>query len=36
MLKKTNPKVKVCSVAALFANAIRAIHEETSISALFN
>ncbi|MDP6702481.1 MAG: ribose-phosphate diphosphokinase, partial [Candidatus Latescibacteria bacterium] len=33
---KTNPKVKVCSVAALFANAIRAIHEETSISALFN
>ena len=34
--EKTNPKVKVCSVAALFANAIRAIHEETSISALFN
>ena len=32
----TNPKVKVCSVAALFAKAIRAIHEETSISALFN
>ena len=31
-----NPKVQVCSVASLFANAIRAIHEETSISALFN
>jgi len=33
---KGNPKVQVCSVASLFANAIRAIHEETSISALFN
>lgn len=33
---KDNPKVRVCSVASLFANAIRAIHEETSISALFN
>ena len=31
-----NHKVQVCSVASLFANAIRAIHEETSISALFN
>jgi ribose-phosphate pyrophosphokinase len=31
-----DPKVQVCSVASLFANAIRAIHEETSISALFN
>lgn len=28
--------VQVCSVASLFASAIRAIHEETSISALFN
>jgi len=33
---EVNPKVQVCSVASLFANAIRAIHEETSISALFN
>lgn len=33
---KRNPKIQVCSVASLFANAIRAIHEETSISALFN
>jgi ribose-phosphate pyrophosphokinase len=31
-----NGKVAVCSVAKLFARAIRAIHEETSISALFN
>lgn len=30
------PMVQVCSVASLFASAIRAIHEETSISALFN
>ena len=29
-------KVTVCSVADHFANAIKAIHEETSISALFN
>jgi ribose-phosphate pyrophosphokinase len=29
-------KIEVCSVASLFANAIRAIHDETSISALFN
>ena len=31
-----HPKLTVCSVADHFANAIRAIHEETSISALFN
>ena len=31
-----NAQVAVCSVADLFAQAIRAIHEETSISALFN
>ena len=30
------PMIRVCSVAPLFASAIRAIHEETSISALFN
>ncbi|MFL2540374.1 MAG: ribose-phosphate diphosphokinase [Candidatus Latescibacterota bacterium] len=30
------PQIQVCSVASLFANAIRAIHEETSISALFS
>ena len=30
------PMTQVCSVAPLFASAIRAIHEETSISALFN
>ena len=30
------PMIQVCSVAPLFASAIRAIHEETSISALFN
>ncbi len=29
-------KITVCSVAGLFADAIRAIHDETSISALFN
>ena len=34
-LERQNSKIKVCSVAPLFANAIRAIHEETSISALF-
>ena len=31
-----NAQIAVCSVADLFAQAIRAIHEETSISALFN
>ena len=31
-----NSHIQVCSVASLFARAIRAIHEETSISALFN
>lgn len=30
-----NPKIQICSVADLFARAIKAIHEETSISALF-
>jgi len=29
-------KIEVCSVATLFAAAIKAIYEETSISALFN
>jgi len=29
-------QIAVCSVANLFAQAIRAIHDETSISALFN
>ncbi len=29
-------KIAICSVAKLFAAAIRAIHDETSISALFN
>lgn len=29
-------KIAICSVATLFAAAIRAIHDETSISALFN
>jgi len=33
--EKQNPKIAVCSVAPLFANAIRAIHEETSISNFF-
>ncbi len=33
---KQQPKIKVCSVAPLFADAIRAIHDETSISALFH
>lgn len=33
---KQTPKIKICSVAPLFARAIRAIHEETSISALFH
>lgn len=32
---KQSPKIEVCSVADLFGRAIRAIHEETSISALF-
>ena len=31
-----NSKLTVCSVAGHFADAIKAIHEETSISALFN
>jgi ribose-phosphate pyrophosphokinase len=30
------PKIRICSVAPLFARAIRAIHDETSISALFH
>lgn len=30
-----NSKIQVCSVAPLFASAIKAIHQETSISALF-
>jgi ribose-phosphate pyrophosphokinase len=30
-----NPKVKVLSVASLFAEAIRSIHDETSVSKLF-
>lgn len=34
--KNANAQIAVCSVADLFAKAIRAIHEETSISALFN
>jgi ribose-phosphate pyrophosphokinase len=34
--EKQTPKIVVCSVAALFAQAIGAIHDETSISALFN
>jgi len=34
--EKQNPKIEVCSVARLFASAIQAIHEETSISALFD
>jgi len=32
---KQNEKIKVCSVAELFAHAIRAIYDETSISALY-
>ncbi len=32
---KQYPKIGVCSVAPLFANAIKAIHEETSISSFF-
>ena len=31
-----NPKIDVCSVDRLFARAIKAIHQETSISELFN
>ncbi len=34
--ENTTPSIAVCSVAGLFAQAIRAIHDETSISALFN
>ena len=34
-LGSPSEKVAVCSVASLFANAIKAIHDETSISALF-
>ena len=30
-----NSKIAICSVAGLFADAIKAIHQETSISALF-
>ena len=33
--EKKNEKIEVCTVAPLFARAIKAIHEETSISALF-
>lgn len=33
--EKQHSKIAVCSVAPLFANAIRAIHEETSISNFF-
>ena len=33
--EQEHPKLTVCSVADHFANAIKAIHEETSISALF-
>lgn len=33
--ERQNFKIRICSVAPLFASAIRAIHEETSISALF-
>jgi ribose-phosphate pyrophosphokinase len=33
--EKQNSKIKTCSVARLFAHAIQAIHDETSISALF-
>ena len=32
---KQNEKIKVCSVAELFAHAIRAIYDDTSISALY-
>ena len=34
--RRKNPKLNVCSVAKHFADAIKAIHEETSISSLFN
>ena len=34
--KLTEPPVRVLSVAAMFAEAIRRIHEEASISALFH
>ncbi|MEE3235193.1 MAG: ribose-phosphate diphosphokinase [Candidatus Latescibacterota bacterium] len=34
-LETSSENVAVCSVAELFANAIKAIHDETSISALF-
>jgi ribose-phosphate pyrophosphokinase len=34
-LGNPSEKVAVCSVASLFANAVKAIHDETSISALF-
>ncbi|MFA6108897.1 MAG: ribose-phosphate diphosphokinase, partial [Candidatus Latescibacterota bacterium] len=33
---RRTPKIRICSVAPLFASAIRAIHDETSISALFH
>jgi ribose-phosphate pyrophosphokinase len=32
---KEDDKINVCSVAGLFAHAVKAIHDETSISALF-
>jgi ribose-phosphate pyrophosphokinase len=34
-LSSASEKIKVCSVSKLFARAIKAIHQETSISALF-
>ncbi len=34
-LSDANEKIKICSVSQLFARAIKAIHQETSISALF-
>jgi ribose-phosphate pyrophosphokinase len=34
--RRKTPKLNVCSVAEHFADAIKAIHEETSISSLFN
>jgi ribose-phosphate pyrophosphokinase len=32
---RTEPKIKVLSVAGLIARAIQSIHEETSVSTLF-
>ncbi|MCS6796689.1 MAG: ribose-phosphate pyrophosphokinase, partial [Raineya sp.] len=34
-LKRESPKIKVLSVAPLFAKAIRSVHEYESISSLF-